>query len=126
APWRPGPLCLRRFAAPDVVGCEPAGNDHGAGEPGGGADRTIASPRTGAYVCATDGGPMTTLSRRRFAKLLTLSTSAALLPHNVALADLGIVDAPLPATPERPDERYWQEVRSRFVLPRDLGFLNAA
>lgn len=69
---------------------------------------------------------MTTLSRRRFAKLLTLSTSAALLPHNVALADLGIVDAPLPATPERPDERYWQEVRSRFVLPRDLGFLNAA
>lgn len=69
---------------------------------------------------------MTSLSRRRFAQLLALSTPAALLPRNVAFADLGLTTAPLPPRPPSPDERYWQDVRARYALPPDLGFLNAA
>jgi selenocysteine lyase/cysteine desulfurase len=32
----------------------------------------------------------------------------------------------MPPTPAEPDERFWQEVRSRFLMPRDLAFINAA
>jgi isopenicillin-N epimerase len=74
------------------------------------------------------------LSRRDFARLLTVSGSAALFPAGALaqpvsrelLAQFGLTDAPLPRTPAEPDERYWQEVRARFLLPRDLGFINAA
>ncbi|MGQ0704418.1 MAG: aminotransferase class V-fold PLP-dependent enzyme [Gemmatimonadales bacterium] len=70
---------------------------------------------------------MTTLSRRRFAHLVALSGSALLLPDRAAaLAELGLRDGPLPPTPREPDEKFWREVRSRFVLPRDFGFFNAA
>jgi len=73
---------------------------------------------------------MPALSRRDFARLLTLTTSAALLPKRafaeLPLDDWGLVDAPLPPTPLEPDEKFWQEVRSRFLLPPDLGFINAA
>ena len=54
---------------------------------------------------------MPTLSRRRFAHLLTLSTTAALFPRSafardgLRLEDLGLTDAPLPRTPASPDEK---------------------
>lgn len=53
------------------------------------------------------------LTRRDFARLLSLSGSAALFPLNafatpgragVTLAELGLSDAPLPRTPAEPDE----------------------
>jgi isopenicillin-N epimerase len=75
------------------------------------------------------------LSRRDFARLLTLSGSAALFPAGAfaqnaksgfSLADLGLTDAPLPRTPAEPDEKFWREVRSRFLVPPDFGFINAA
>ena len=34
--------------------------------------------------------------------------------------------APLEQTPERPDERFWLSVREQFLMPPDLGVLNAA
>src|ERR1700694_2038071 len=76
----------------------------------------------------------TGFSRRDFARLLAVSGSAALLPGRAfaqplpreLLAEFGLTDAPLPRTPAEPDERYWQEVRARFLLPRDLAFINAA
>src|ERR1039457_6895619 len=75
------------------------------------------------------------LSRRDFARLLTLSGSAALFPASAfaqnatrgfSLADLGLTDAPLPRTPAEPEEKFWREVRSRFLVPPDFGFINAA
>jgi isopenicillin-N epimerase len=63
-----------------------------------------------------------TVSRRDFARLLALTGSAAFLP------ELGgrFVTSPLPPTPAEPDEKFWKEVRARFLLPSDLAFLNAA
>ena len=37
-----------------------------------------------------------------------------------------VTSAPLPQAPNVPDEQYWHTVRSRFLLPRDVVFLNAA
>ena len=74
-------------------------------------------------------------SRRDFAKLVALSGTVALFPDAVfartgsresVLHDLGLTNAPLRATPSDPDEKFWQEVRARFLLPRDLAFMNAA
>jgi isopenicillin-N epimerase len=74
---------------------------------------------------------MPAYSRRDFARLVALSGTAALLPRSglaqgISLGDLGLSSAPLPRTPADPDEKFWLEVRSRFLLPRDYGFLNAA
>jgi selenocysteine lyase/cysteine desulfurase len=77
---------------------------------------------------------MTALSRRDFARLLALSGSAALLPAPAIAkrADVfgdwasDVTNAPLPPAPAEPDEAYWQAVRARFLVPRDLNFLNAA
>ncbi len=72
------------------------------------------------------------LSRRDFSRLLALSGSAALFPApslsggDDLLARLGLSRAPLPQTPATPDEKFWHDVRGRFLLPRDLIFLNAA
>lgn len=75
---------------------------------------------------------MTTLSRRDFARFLSLTGTALLVPGR-ALADgiatpeqLGLTAAPLPPTPAEPDENYWKEVRARFLVPHDFAFLNAA
>src|SRR5687768_13375212 len=70
---------------------------------------------------------MSGLSRRDFARYLSLS-GAALLPGSVLTrADWSHLRAtPLPQTPASPDERYWSEVRARFLIPRDVAFLNAA
>jgi selenocysteine lyase/cysteine desulfurase len=75
---------------------------------------------------------MTALSRRDFTRLLTVSGAAAFFPGRaIALGDLspddlGLSAASLPPTPRSPDERFWQEVRSRYLLPRELAFMNAA
>jgi selenocysteine lyase/cysteine desulfurase len=67
------------------------------------------------------------LSRRRFTQLFAASGTAALLPSRAwSLDDFDVSAAPLPAQPQSPDEKYWQEVRSRYLLPRDVIFLNAA
>ena len=67
------------------------------------------------------------ISRRRFAQLLTLSASAAFIPRSArALEDFDLDPSPLPRTPLAPDEKFWQAVRARFVLPRDYTFLNTA
>jgi len=67
------------------------------------------------------------LSRRDFAQLLALSGTSALLPSRAwAIDDFDVTDAPLPPRPLAPDEKYWQEVRARYFLPRDVLFMNAA
>lgn len=67
------------------------------------------------------------LTRRRFTRLFALSGSAALLPaRRWSLDDFDVTPAALPPRPQVPDEQYWQEVRSRYLLPRDVIFLNAA
>jgi isopenicillin-N epimerase len=63
-----------------------------------------------------------TVSRRDFARLLAVTGSAAFLPE----LDGRFVSSPLPRTPAEPDEKFWKEVRARFLLPSDLAFLNAA
>jgi selenocysteine lyase/cysteine desulfurase len=60
------------------------------------------------------------VSRRDFARLLALSGSVY-LP-----APLLAWPAPLQQTPERPDEEFWLSVREQFLMPLELGVLNAA
>ena len=69
------------------------------------------------------------LSRREFSRLLMTTGAAAgwsALGPSRARAFEGLTSAPLPQTPTVPDEAFWQTVRSRFLLPRDVVFLNAA
>lgn len=67
------------------------------------------------------------LSRRRFTELFALSATAALIPRDAsALSELGLTAEPLPRTPLLPDERFWREVRTRYLVPPDVAFLNAA
>ena len=65
---------------------------------------------------------MTSVSRRDFTRLLALTGATPFLSH----VPESWISAPLPATPSEPDEAFWREVRSRFLLPPDLVFLNAA
>jgi isopenicillin-N epimerase len=67
------------------------------------------------------------VSRRDFARLLALSGTATLVPR-AARAEwlLEIPDGPLARAPIAPDEDYWRQVRARFLVPRDVAFLNAA
>jgi isopenicillin-N epimerase len=60
------------------------------------------------------------VSRRDFTRLLALSGSV-LLPETVRAWP-----APLQETPERPDETFWRLVREQFLMPAELGVLNAA
>ena len=72
------------------------------------------------------------VSRRDFARLLALGGSSAFVSREAfakqatSLEAMGFSAAPLPRTPAEPDEKFWGEVRSRFLVPRDIGFLNAA
>ncbi len=72
------------------------------------------------------------VSRRDFARLLALGGSSAFVSRDAfakqatSLQAMGFSAAPLPRTPAEPDEKFWGEVRSRFLVPRDIGFLNAA
>jgi selenocysteine lyase/cysteine desulfurase len=75
---------------------------------------------------------MGTLSRREFARLLALSGSATLLPSRAFADDrslfdeFGVTRAPLRPTPRDPDESFWRDVRAKFLIPRDVAFLNSA
>jgi selenocysteine lyase/cysteine desulfurase len=77
---------------------------------------------------------MTTLSRRGFTRLLALSGSAALLPSPAFAKtltsrdglDFDLALAPLPRTPAEPVEAFWRSVRAKFLVPRNVGFFNAA
>ena len=67
------------------------------------------------------------LSRRQFTQLFAISGTAAILPSRAwAVDDFEVTSEPLPPRPLAPDEKYWQDVRSRYLLPRDVIFLNAA
>jgi isopenicillin-N epimerase len=80
---------------------------------------------------------MSSLSRRNFARLLALSGSAVLLPpaaltsrgratRHDAFDQFDVDFSPLPQTPQQPQESFWRDVRARFLIPRDIAFLNAA
>ena len=69
------------------------------------------------------------LTRRDFARVLALSGSAALLPSRAwSQDDFDVTWDPLPPRPllGAPDEKFWQDVRGRYLLPRDIIFVNAA
>lgn len=67
------------------------------------------------------------LTRREFAQAFALSGTAALLPSRAwGMDDFDVTAAPLPRRPAAPDEKYWQDVRARFLLPREVIFVNAA
>ncbi len=69
------------------------------------------------------------LSRRDFTRLLAVSGSAAFLPARTSedwIEQFGLSTEPLPSTPGEPDEKFWREVRAKFLIPRDLAFLNTA
>ena len=74
---------------------------------------------------------MPAFSRRDFARLLALSGTAAVLPGALVARGRGLDDfdldgRPLGPTPAEPDEKFWRDVRARFLVPRDVNFLNAA
>ncbi|MBI2402906.1 MAG: aminotransferase class V-fold PLP-dependent enzyme [Gemmatimonadetes bacterium] len=65
------------------------------------------------------------ISRRKFAQLLAVSGSAALLPA----AELRALERPrgaVPGAPPSADDSFWTLVRGQFALDDDLTFLNAA
>lgn len=65
------------------------------------------------------------MHRRTFGRLLALSGTAALLPgRGLAWAD--VTNAPLPQAPAQPGEAFWQDVRRRFLIPKEVAFYNAA
>ena len=73
-----------------------------------------------------------TLSRRDFARLLALSGTSAILPIGAFTREKELIDAfdlsfaPLPPTPQQPTEAFWREVRAKFLIPRNVAFMNAA
>ena len=62
------------------------------------------------------------MRRREFARLLAVSGAMPFFSPGAAWPR----SADLPPTPASPDERFWEEVRDRFVMPADLTMLNAA
>jgi isopenicillin-N epimerase len=66
-------------------------------------------------------------SRRDFTRMLALSGAAALLPTQAEpLEEFDLSFAPLPPTPPQPQEKFWQGVRAKFLIPRRVCFMNAA
>jgi isopenicillin-N epimerase len=65
---------------------------------------------------------MASVSRRDFARLLAITGTTPFLTR----VPEEWISSPLPPTPAEPDEKFWREVRARFLLPADLIFLNAA
>lgn len=65
------------------------------------------------------------VSRRDFARLFALGGSAALFDDPLWAAARAMA-APLPPDGPSLGEPYWKAVRSQFVMPPDLGVLNAA
>ncbi|OGU31518.1 MAG: hypothetical protein A3K13_04955 [Gemmatimonadetes bacterium RIFCSPLOWO2_12_FULL_68_9] len=65
------------------------------------------------------------ISRRKFAQLLAVSGSAALLPA-AELRALERPRLPIPTAPPSADDSFWTLVRGQFALDDDLTFMNAA
>src|SRR5688572_18618226 len=65
------------------------------------------------------------VSRRDFARFLALSGSV-FLPARARAHPLLAWPAPVPQTPDRPGEEFWMSVRRQFLMPPELGILNAA
>jgi selenocysteine lyase/cysteine desulfurase len=65
------------------------------------------------------------MNRRDFGRLVALAGSAAVFPGRLEIEAL-----PLGPTPDNPpdtiNEAFWKDVRARFLVPRDVAFLNAA
>ncbi|HEX4683994.1 MAG TPA: aminotransferase class V-fold PLP-dependent enzyme [Gemmatimonadaceae bacterium] len=67
------------------------------------------------------------LSRRDFTRLMAVTGTTALLPHQTRAEWWPeLSSAPLRSAGSTPDESYWREVRARFLVPPDVAFLNAA
>jgi isopenicillin-N epimerase len=72
------------------------------------------------------------VTRRDFTRLLALGGASTLVARDAfasgarSLEEMGFTAAPLPPTPQSPDEKFWGDVRARFLVPKDIGFLNAA
>jgi len=66
------------------------------------------------------------VNRRHFGRLVALAGSAALLPGARLVPDDALTAAPLGPVPDTPGEPFWSDVRARFLVPRDVNFLNAA
>lgn len=63
------------------------------------------------------------VSRREFTRLFAAGGSAALFAHP---SWTRAAAAPLPASGPEAGEPFWKSVRAQFVMPPDLGVLNAA
>jgi selenocysteine lyase/cysteine desulfurase len=68
----------------------------------------------------TERSSTSRISRRDFSRLIALG-GPALVPRH-----LSAWPAPLAQTPAQPDERFWVAVREQFLMPPDLGVMNAA
>jgi isopenicillin-N epimerase len=66
------------------------------------------------------------MNRRDFARLVALAGSAAILPGAAPALDQALSAAPLRPAPDKPSEAFWSDVRARFLVPREVNFLNAA
>jgi isopenicillin-N epimerase len=66
------------------------------------------------------------VSRRDFTRLFAFGGSAALLGDPVWAAAKAAAAMPLPPDGPALGEAYWKAVRAQFVMPPDLGVLNAA
>jgi selenocysteine lyase/cysteine desulfurase len=65
------------------------------------------------------------VSRRHFARLFALGGSAALFADPAWAKEYGQANGPAPAI-SGSGETFWKSVRAQFVMPPDLGVLNAA
>ena len=65
------------------------------------------------------------VSRRDFARLFAVGGSAALFADPVWAREYGQANGPTPAIGGT-GEAFWKSVRAQFVMPPDLGVLNAA
>ncbi len=63
------------------------------------------------------------LSRRQFASRIGTGGLAALLAHRT---EGWTRPGPLPPTPVNHDEKFWLSVREQFLMPAELGVMNAA
>jgi isopenicillin-N epimerase len=64
------------------------------------------------------------VSRRDFTRYLALSGSVTLWPDFPTALE-SVPTTPLPRTAE-PDEKFWKDVRARYLVPNDLAFINSA
>ena len=103
-----------------------AGTSHQKGHEAGAEDAYHLSSVHGEIIddseafMKTDHAAPSRISRREFSRLLAAGGSL-LLPR-----DLSAWPAPLAQTPARPDERFWLSVREQFLIPANLGVMNAA